>query len=136
MPSQTRTRSTAITAIGRKFEIRATITAATATRKPRAPAPVPSAPARTRDQVADHDAGGDGAEQAEAGPQRPVDQEPRDQADHGGKQGHPAAGRPVGAGGAGEHPDRDADAEVGEKVHMRKPNRPGTSASIRHTLKG
>ena len=52
----------------------------------------------------------DGADQAQHGADGAVEQEAGDQADHGGEQGHPPAGRSVGAGGAGEHADRDADA--------------------------
>ena len=58
-----------------------------------------------------------------AAPSDPVEQEAGDEADHGGEDRHPATGGAVGAGGAGEHADREADSEVGEKVHVRKPNR-------------
>ena len=56
-----------------------------------------------------------------------------------GEQGHPTASRAVGAGGAGEHPDRDADAELeadaGEGTHAGKPNSPGAFVPIRHTIR-
>ena len=85
------------------------------------------------DQVADHEAGEHRADQGQDRAEGAVEQEAGYQADHGGEQGHPPAGGTVGAGGAGEHADRDADADVGEKVHMRKPSLPGAVASIRHT---
>ena len=48
---------------------------------------------------------------------RALEQEPGDQADHRREQGHPAARRALQTGRAGEHPDRDADSELGENVH-------------------
>ena len=102
-----------------------TISAASATRKPSAPPRPPSrrpAPA-TRSLITMQAA--IAPSRPSSAPERPVDQEAGDQADHRGEQGHAAAGRAVRAGGAGQHADRDADPQVGEKVHMRKPNRPG-----------
>ena len=62
------------------------------------------------DQVADHEAGEHGAGQAQDRAEGAVEEEPGDQPDHRRKQGHAATGGAVGAGRAGEHPDRDADA--------------------------
>src|SRR5690348_12946718 len=84
-------------------------------------------------EVADHDAAERGAERGEQRADDPVDQEPGDEADHGGQDRHPAPGGAVGAGGAGEHADRDADAEVGEEVHARNLTICEGGASIRHT---
>ena len=77
------------------------------------------------DEIADREAGYDRAGQSEEGAQRPVEQETGGEADHGGEQSHPAARRSVGAGGAGEHPDRDADTQRGKGIHVRQPNPPG-----------
>ena len=85
------------------------------------------------DDVADHDAAEGGADCRRRGSAHLVHQEAGDQADHGSEDRHPPAGGAVGAGGAGEHPDRDADSEVGENVHVPKPNDAGGRASIRHT---
>ena len=94
-----------------------TTSAARATRKPSAPPPLPSrrlAPATTSLITRQASDGADQAGEAPA-PSGAVEQEADDEADHGGEQGHPAAGGAVGAGGAGEHPDRDADAELGRE---------------------
>ena len=79
--------------------------------KPSAPAPLPSrrlAP-ETRSLITRQARAG--ADQAEHRAEGAVEQEADDEADHRGEQGHPPAGGAVGAGGAGEHADRDADAE-------------------------
>ena len=66
------------------------------------------------------------------------EQEADDERDHAGQDRHPAAGRAVRAGGAGEHPDRDADAELeadaGERSHAENLTPPAASAPIRHTI--
>ena len=56
--------------------------------------------------------------QAEQGAEQLVEigvggeQIPDQKTDHGGQQRHPAAGRAAGSGGPGQHPDRDADAQL------------------------
>ncbi len=98
-----------------------------ARRGSRAPRPAPFAAAGAADHVADHEAAGDGAgagrRAAPSGVLRsaaPASRKPDHEADHGGEQGHPAAGRAVRAGGAGEHADRDADARARDPVPSRK----------------
>ena len=135
MPSQARARSDEDDdGSGSTSEIATTISAARATRKPSAPPLLPSrrpAP-ETRSLITMQatTAPTSAEQRRRAGPSS---RKPAIEADHRGEQRHPAAGRTVGAGGPGEHPDRDADAELGQKVHVRKPNRPGAAASIRHT---
>jgi 2-aminoadipate transaminase len=85
------------------------------------------------DDVADHHAAERRAGEADQRAEDAVEQEADDEADHRGEDRHAAERRAVRAGRAGEHPDRDADAEVGEDVHVRKPSRLGEVASIRHT---
>ncbi len=97
-----------------------TTSAARATMKPSAPAPLPSrrlAPQTT--SLITRQASTRRRPAPATPPSGALEQEADDEADHGGEQGHPAAGGAVGAGGAGEHADRDADAELGENVHVR-----------------
>src|SRR4051812_1813145 len=85
------------------------------------------------DEVADHDAAEGAADRGDQGAEGAVQEEAGNQADHGSENRHPAAGGAVGAGGAGEHPDRDADAEVGKNVHAPNLTSCDGRASIRHT---
>ena len=102
--------------------------------KPSAPAPLPSrreAP-KTRSEITRQAAAR--ADRGETAPSDAVDQEADDEADDRRQQDHPPAGAALGAGGAGEHADRDADAEVFEKIHGRKPNGVGARRRQSATL--
>ena len=105
-----------IARIGTSSEIATTTRAASATRKPSAPPPLPSRrPAPLTTSLTTRQATTAPTRQQSAQRGRrvgAVEQEAGDEADHGGEHRHPAAGGAVRAGGAGEHPDRDADAEL------------------------
>ena len=116
--SQSRAAITSKTAAGKAMEIATTTRAMSETRKPSAPDRLPSrrpAPQTTSLITMQPKTAPSRQKIAPTGRSRlavPASRKPSDQGDHGGEQRHPPAGRTVGAGRAGEHSDRDADAEL------------------------